>query len=248
MVTLRNLPNPARRHWIALVLVLALAAPAVRAQTAGSRGADPFGQMNAELARAVNSQLLRAGEISPGSSGDRALMRQSLAAATESDLPGNTFSGVSTQQILAARQRLFALGVDAARIFTEEGVPPELLRVAAVESNYDPLALSPRGARGIWQLMPETAARLGLRVDSQTDERTHPERSTRAAAQYLRKLYLQFGDWWLALAAYNAGEAAVATAIRRAGTTDFWQLAGRGILPEETRRYVPAVLTPRTSR
>ncbi|HEV8383969.1 MAG TPA: lytic transglycosylase domain-containing protein, partial [Candidatus Acidoferrales bacterium] len=131
---------------------------------------------------------------------------------------------------------------DAARIFEEEGVPLELLVVAEVESGFNPLALSPKGARGPWQLMPATAQRFGLRVNGQTDERVHPERSTRAAARYLRELYAQFGDWELALAAYNAGEQRVASAIERGGTRDFWQLAQQQLLPEETRRYVPAVL------
>jgi membrane-bound lytic murein transglycosylase D len=79
-------------------------------------------------------------------------------------------------------------------------------------------------------------------VNGQTDERVHPERSTRAAVRYLRELYAQFGDWELALAAYNAGEQRVASAIERGGTRDFWQLAQQQLLPEETRRYVPAVL------
>ena len=90
--------------------------------------------------------------------------------------------------------------------------------------------------------MPETALRFGLRVDQQSDERTHPVRSTRAAARYLRELYLRYGDWLLALAAYNAGEKRVSAAIERTGTRDFWELAQRGGLPEETRRYVPAVM------
>lgn len=243
-----HLMNRTRNHGAAFVLLIALLAPAARAQADGLAAADPFGPINTELARAVDSHLLRAGEISAGEPSHRALARQSLTAAAETLPPENILSAIPAQEILAARQRLLALGVDAARIFVEEGVPAELLRIAAIESNYDPMALSSKGARGIWQLMPETAARFGLRVNSQTDERTHPVRATRAAARYLRKLYVQFGDWRLALAAFNAGEAAVAAAIRRAGTTDFRQLAERRMLPEETRRYVPAVLARPASR
>ena len=239
--------NDMRWRCITLALAFWLAAPAVRAQAQGSPGADPFAQVNADLGRALDVELLRTGEIFRGTPTVRALLRQPMATEKMIGPPGSILSGILPDQVLAARQRLLALGVDAARIFTEEGVPQELLRVAAIESNYDPLALSSKGARGVWQLMPETAARFGLRVDSQTDERTQPVRSTRAAAQYLRKLYAQFGDWRLALAAYNAGEGAVKAAIQRAGTTDFRQLAERGLLPEETRRYVPAVLAHRPS-
>jgi soluble lytic murein transglycosylase-like protein len=128
------------------------------------------------------------------------------------------------------------------RILIEEKVPVELLAVALVESGFNPLALSPKGARGVWQLMPETAARYGLEVGVADDHRTHPEHSTRAAARYLSDLYRQFGDWKLALAAYNCGENRVRRIIERTGIRDFDQLARRGLLPLETRKYVPAVL------
>lgn len=129
-----------------------------------------------------------------------------------------------------------------ARILTEEQVPIELLAVAFVESRFNPLALSPKGARGIWQLMPATAAAYGLPVEPPNDHRTHPEHSTRAAARYLRELYRQFGDWKLTLAAYNAGEGRVRRAIEIAGVRDFDELARRRLLPLETRNYVLAVL------
>ncbi|MBL8206206.1 MAG: lytic transglycosylase domain-containing protein [Blastocatellia bacterium] len=128
------------------------------------------------------------------------------------------------------------------RILAEENVPPELLAVALVESGFNPQALSPKGARGIWQLMPITAARYGLRTEAANDQRTHPEFATRAAARYLRDLYQQFGDWKLALAAYNTGEGRVQRIIARTGLRDFDELARRGWLPQETRNYVPAVL------
>jgi soluble lytic murein transglycosylase-like protein len=128
------------------------------------------------------------------------------------------------------------------RILVEEQVPPELLAVAFVESRFNPLALSPKGARGIWQLMPATAARYGLTVGPLNDHRTHPEHSTRAAAKYLRDLYQMFGDWKLALAAYNWGEGNVQRVIDRTGLRDFDEMARRRLLPLETRNYVPAVL------
>jgi len=134
------------------------------------------------------------------------------------------------------------LGVDAGRIFREEGVPVALLWMAQVESNWKPSALSPKGAFGLWQLMPATARRYGLRVDSMRDDREDMDKSTRAAARYLRDLHLQFGDWALALAAYNAGESAVQKAMERGRSDDFGNLSRRKLLPAETRAYVPAVL------
>lgn len=128
------------------------------------------------------------------------------------------------------------------RILAEENVPPELLAVAFVESGFNPQALSPKGARGIWQFMPGTAAAYGLSVRPADDHRTHPEHSTRAAARYLRDLYRQFGDWKLALAAYNWGEGNIQKVINRTGIRDFDEMARRGLLPLETRNYVPSVL------
>ncbi|MFN7948765.1 MAG: transglycosylase SLT domain-containing protein [Blastocatellia bacterium] len=128
------------------------------------------------------------------------------------------------------------------RILVEERVPIELLAVAFVESGFNPQALSPKGARGIWQFMPETAKRYGLPVRPADDHRTHPEHSTRAAARYLRDLYQQFRDWKLALAAYNAGETRVQRIIDQTGIRNFDEMARRGLLPLETRNYVPAVL------
>lgn len=128
------------------------------------------------------------------------------------------------------------------RILAEENVPPELLAVAFVESGFNPQALSPKGARGIWQFMPGTAAAYGLAVRPAEDHRTHPEHSTRAAARYLRDLYRQFSDWKLALAAYNWGEGNIQRVINRTGVRDFDELARRGLLPLETRNYVPSVL------
>lgn len=126
------------------------------------------------------------------------------------------------------------------RILAAEGVPVELLAVGWVESQFDSQALSPKGARGVWQLMPETARRYGLEVSRGRDDRTDPARSTRAAARHLTELYAEFGDWLLALAAYNAGGERVEAALARAGSRDFRQVSRW--LPKETQEYVPAVL------
>lgn len=127
-------------------------------------------------------------------------------------------------------------------IFSREGLPADLIWIGLVESAYNPAARSPRAAVGMWQLIPETASRYGLAVGARVDERTDPVKSTLAAARFLRHLYEVFGDWNLVLAAYNSGEQRVLQAVARGGTTDFWELARRELLPRETQDYVPAVL------
>jgi membrane-bound lytic murein transglycosylase D len=123
--------------------------------------------------------------------------------------------------------------------FAAEGLPPELAWLAEAESGLDPGARSPAGARGLFQLMPDTAHRLGLGTFL-PDERSDPEKSSRAAAHYLRGLYGKFGSWPLALAAYNAGEGRVTRLLAARGARDFAGIAPA--LPVETRMYVPKVL------
>jgi membrane-bound lytic murein transglycosylase B len=130
-------------------------------------------------------------------------------------------------------------------IFTREGVPADLIWIGLVESAYNPAARSSRAAVGMWQLIPETASRYGLAVGASVDERTDPVKSTLAAARFLRHLYQVFGDWNLVLAAYNSGEKRVLQSVARGGTTDYWTLAQRQLLPRETQDYVPAVLAAR---
>lgn len=124
-------------------------------------------------------------------------------------------------------------------ILRQEGVPAELSAIVLVESGGNTTALSPKGARGVWQFMPDTARRYGLAITPERDERIEVVKSTRAAARYLRDLYEQFGDWRLAFAAYNAGEQAVDRAAARTGQRNFSSI--QRALPQETRNYVPAV-------
>lgn len=151
------------------------------------------------------------------------------------------FRGPGLKRYQASVHRLLLYRPMIARVLREEGLPPELVWLGLVESGYDPAARSPKNALGIWQLMPETATRFGLTV-ARRDERADPEKSTRAAARYLKYLYARFGDWTLTMAAYNAGERRVQSAIDQAHDRDFWHLAASGILPRETQAYVPAVL------
>ncbi len=126
--------------------------------------------------------------------------------------------------------------------FKKEGVPQDLIYLAQAESGFHPLAVSRVGARGIWQFMASRGRGYGLHHSMWVDDRQDPEKSTRAAARHLKDLYNQFGDWYLAMAAYNSGPGTVQAAVKRTGYADFWELYRRNVLPKETRNYVPIIL------
>ena len=128
------------------------------------------------------------------------------------------------------------------RVLKEEGVPQDLIFLAQAESGFHPLAVSRVGARGMWQFMGSRAKGYGLQRNFWVDERQDPEKSTRAAARHLKDLYTQFGDWYLAMAAYNSGPGRVQSAVKRTGYADFWELYRRNVLPKETRNYVPIIV------
>ena len=128
------------------------------------------------------------------------------------------------------------------RVLKEEGVPQDLIYLAQAESAFQPLALSRAGARGIWQFVPWRGNEYGLRRSWWVDERQDPEKATRAAAQHLRDLYGLFGDWYLAMAAYNCGPGNVQKGVERTGYADFWELYRRNVLPRETKNYVPIIV------
>ncbi len=123
--------------------------------------------------------------------------------------------------------------------FAAQGIPEALVWLAEIESSFNPKARSPAGARGLFQLMPDTARGLGLDLWP-SDQRTDPELSARAAASLLRRLHSRFGTWPLALAAYNAGEGRVSRELKKHAATDYAEIADH--LPAETRLYVPKVL------
>lgn len=127
-------------------------------------------------------------------------------------------------------------------ILREEGVPEELIFLAQAESGFVPRALSRARCVGVWQFLASRGKEYGLNQTPATDDRMDPELATRAAARHLHDLYNHFGDWNLAMAAYNCGPGCVDHAIQRTGYADFWQLRRLNVLPKETANYVPAIL------
>jgi membrane-bound lytic murein transglycosylase D len=128
------------------------------------------------------------------------------------------------------------------RIFAEEGVPQELMYVAQAESGFLPRAVSVKRAVGMWQFTGAAAMDHSLLRTASYDERLDPEIATRAAAKYLKSLYARYGDWYLAMAAYDCGPGVVDKAVERTGYADYWELVKRHALPKETANYVPIIV------
>jgi membrane-bound lytic murein transglycosylase D len=125
---------------------------------------------------------------------------------------------------------------------SDAGVPQDLIYLGVAESGFQPQALNARsGAGGMWQFMPFAGA-YGLTRNGWYDERFDPEKSSKAYARYMKSLYDQFGDWYLAMAAYNWGPGNVQRAVMKTGYADFWELYKRGVLPGETKNYVPGII------
>ena len=128
-------------------------------------------------------------------------------------------------------------------VLKEEGVPQDLIYLAVAESGFQPQVVNAgSGAGGMWQFMTYTAPEYGLIRNGYFDYRFDPEKSSRAYARYIKALYKQFGDWYLAMAAYDWGPGNIQKAVMRTGYADFWELYRRNVMPKETRAYVPQIL------
>ena len=152
------------------------------------------------------------------------------------------FSGRGHKTVVGGMQRSGRYRPMIQRILDEEGLPQELIHLAQAESGFIPRALSRMAAGGMWQFLKWRGNEYGLQQTRYTDDRMDPEKATRAAAHHLRDLYQEFGDWYLAIAAYNCGPVVVEKAVERTGYADFWELRSRGALPAETTNYVPVIL------
>jgi membrane-bound lytic murein transglycosylase D len=174
-------------------------------------------------------------------------------ATTKSDLPmvmndyvaayinffANTQRGHYT--LLHSFQRAGRYKAMIQRVLAEEGVPQDLIYLAVAESGFQPRALNPRShAGGMWQFMP--TGQYGLARNAYVDERFDPEKSTRAYGRYMKYIYDQLGDWYLAMAAYDHGAGNIQHEVAKTGYADFWELYKRHELPGETANYVPQIL------
>ncbi|HEV8548508.1 MAG TPA: transglycosylase SLT domain-containing protein, partial [Polyangiaceae bacterium] len=150
-------------------------------------------------------------------------------------------NGTAVARVWARKSGRYETAVRAA--LARAGLPTDLVWLSLIESGHNPTIVSPAGAVGLWQFMPETARTYGLTVDRWVDERQDPERATEAAVRFLADLYRRFGSWELAMAAYNMGHGGLVRAIKKFNTNDFWELARlEAGIPWETTLYVPKIL------
>ncbi len=154
----------------------------------------------------------------------------------------NYFSGRGHRTIENGLIRAGKYDAMITKIFAEEGIPPELIRLAQAESGFMPRAVSVAAAKGMWQFVKFRGNQYGLMQTPWTDDRLDPEKATRAAAHHLHDLFNEFHDWYLAMAAYNCGPGVIEKAVERTGYADFWELRSRKVIPAETANYVPIIL------
>lgn len=204
---------------------------------------DPFATLHAELNDSASDLLARTIQQLANAANDQPSGRPVASPEVLIDRFEQQYRLEQPTKPGSAVRRVGELRPELEPVLQSEGIPLEMISIVMVESGGRPDAVSAKGALGLWQLMPQTAIRYGLRVEPGIDERVDVTKSTHAAARYLGDLYRQFGSWPLALAAYNLGEERLQRAIQRAGTTNFLQLSRQKVLPLETRNYVPAVLS-----
>lgn len=203
---------------------------------------DPFAAYHDAIERklaTISSETI----ATPAREPSRAIVPQQADTSGAIDMFARQYWNGRETGLRVAMSRLQRYRPALESILDREGLPRSLVAVVLVESGAQPHALSPKGARGLWQFMPATATQYGLAVTPKTDERVDVELATRAAARYLRDLFTKFGDWELALAAYNAGPDTVDRALQRGRVSKYSEISAARLLPEETRKYVPAVLS-----
>jgi len=154
----------------------------------------------------------------------------------------NYFSGRGRKTIENGLIRAGAYDAMITKIFSDEGIPPELIRLAQAESGFMPRAVSVAAAKGMWQFVKFRGNEYGLMQTPYTDDRLDPEKATRAAAHHLHDLFNEFHDWYLAMAAYNCGPGGIERAVEQTGSADFWELRARHAIPNQTANYVPIIL------
>ena len=174
-------------------------------------------------------------------------------AATQSQLPLevtdpvvrsiNYFSSEQGKRtLLAGLKRAGRYRPMIQRVLAQEGIPQELIYLAQLESGFQPRVVSWAAAAGMWQFVQSRGREYGLMQTAFTDDRLDPEKATVAAARHLHDLYNIFGDWYLAMAAYNCGPGCVQAAVQRTGYADYWKLRELNALPRETEAYVPVIV------
>ena len=175
-----------------------------------------------------------------------------LVLTTDSDLPlvlneqvmryVNYFLKRGRNTLRESLRRAGAYRPMISRILAEQGIPQEMIYLVQAESGFRATARSPKRATGMWQFVAWRGKEYGLNQNRLVDERLDPEKATQAAARHLSDLYAQFGNWYLAMAAYNCGPGCVQRAVERTGYADYWEFVSRGALPRETANYVPVIL------
>ena len=209
-------------------------------ETAGKSAYPPDGEKKVQPEEPEDVTFLS--EIGQPGGGEGACREVPIESNEKVDFFVRYFQGPKRDWMYRALQRSGRYRDQMREILHEEGLPEDLVYLALIESGYNPYAYSCSGAVGIWQFMAQTGKRYGLKIDWWVDERRDLDKATRAAARYLKDLYGQFGDWYLAAAAYNAGEGKLQRAILACDSTDFWHISTKNSLKTETKDYVPKFL------